>query len=213
MSPGYAWTAPLAVASIVFFVMFFGLGMGPIPWLLPSEVLRHVLLAGARPASSGLRDCCNSFGLPIRKYLLGRCKTPAVRKQHLSLHAIECGQSEQAFQVSAHRAIFANRTPALPLRVENVPIELSLQIELQPFLFMSRMYPCAAASRFFPSSTARRAARLQRAATGSPTSSSGSPSCKRQRRQRANASTLAPAVARVRSARRRRLRTLAAMGC
>eukprot|EP00965_Chrysotila_dentata_P043673 1452166-Pleurochrysis_carterae.AAC.1 len=55
MSPGYAWTAPLAVASIVFFVMFFGLGMGPIPWLLPSEVrpehTLHPPLYASGPAS------------------------------------------------------------------------------------------------------------------------------------------------------------------
>tara|TARA_B110001452_G_scaffold182222_1_gene153060 strand:+ start:551 stop:1243 length:693 start_codon:yes stop_codon:yes gene_type:complete len=37
-NPGQVWTSPLAVVSVVSFVMAFGIGMGPVPWLLPAEL-------------------------------------------------------------------------------------------------------------------------------------------------------------------------------
>ena len=36
--PGQVWTSPLAVVAVVSFVMAFGIGMGPVPWLLPAEL-------------------------------------------------------------------------------------------------------------------------------------------------------------------------------
>jgi SP family facilitated glucose transporter-like MFS transporter 4 len=33
-----AWTSPVAVVAVVFYVMAFGIGLGPIPWLLPAEL-------------------------------------------------------------------------------------------------------------------------------------------------------------------------------
>ena len=36
--PGQAWTPAVAVVTVVGFVMSFGIGMGPIPWLLPAEL-------------------------------------------------------------------------------------------------------------------------------------------------------------------------------
>lgn len=38
-NPGQVWTSPLAVISVVCFVAGFGIGTGPIPWLLPAEML------------------------------------------------------------------------------------------------------------------------------------------------------------------------------
>ena len=37
-NPGHAWTSPMAVLAVVGFVMAFGIGMGPVPWLLPAEL-------------------------------------------------------------------------------------------------------------------------------------------------------------------------------
>lgn len=37
-SPGHPWTSALSIVSVVFFVMTFGIGMGPVPWLLPAEL-------------------------------------------------------------------------------------------------------------------------------------------------------------------------------
>ena len=45
--PGQSWTAPFAVFSVVSFVMSFGVGMGPIPWLLPAELFPTQLRASA----------------------------------------------------------------------------------------------------------------------------------------------------------------------
>ena len=36
--PGRDWTPPFAVLSVVAFVCSFGVGMGPVPWLLPAEL-------------------------------------------------------------------------------------------------------------------------------------------------------------------------------
>ena len=36
--PGQPWTSPVAVVAVVAFVMSFGIGMGPVPWLLPAEL-------------------------------------------------------------------------------------------------------------------------------------------------------------------------------
>ena len=38
-NPGHTWTSPLAVLAVVSFVMSFGIGMGPVPWLLPAELV------------------------------------------------------------------------------------------------------------------------------------------------------------------------------
>merc|ERR1712048_684558 len=39
-NPGQPWTSPLAILAVVSFVMSFGIGMGPVPWLLPAELFR-----------------------------------------------------------------------------------------------------------------------------------------------------------------------------
>jgi len=36
--PGQEWTAPMAISAVVLFIMSFGIGMGPIPWLFPAEL-------------------------------------------------------------------------------------------------------------------------------------------------------------------------------
>ena len=33
-----AWTSMVAVVAVVLYVMAFGIGLGPIPWLLPAEL-------------------------------------------------------------------------------------------------------------------------------------------------------------------------------
>lgn len=38
-SPGQSWTSTLAVLAVVCFVASFGVGLGPIPWLLPAELM------------------------------------------------------------------------------------------------------------------------------------------------------------------------------
>jgi len=44
-NPGQPWTSPLAILSVVSFVMSFGIGMGPVPWLLPAELFRMDMCA------------------------------------------------------------------------------------------------------------------------------------------------------------------------
>jgi len=46
-NPGHGFAAPLAVISTVSFVASFGIGLGPIPWLLPAEVFGMDERAGA----------------------------------------------------------------------------------------------------------------------------------------------------------------------
>jgi O-antigen/teichoic acid export membrane protein len=53
--PGQSWTAPFAVFSVVSFVMCFGVGMGPIPWLLPAELFPPDKVA----AGSSFNALCN----------------------------------------------------------------------------------------------------------------------------------------------------------
>ena len=53
--PGQPWTAPFAVVAIVGFVMSFGVGMGPIPWLLPAELFPPDKVA----AGSSFNAICN----------------------------------------------------------------------------------------------------------------------------------------------------------
>jgi len=38
-NPGKVWTAALSVLSVVSFVSAFGIGLGPVPWLLPAEIM------------------------------------------------------------------------------------------------------------------------------------------------------------------------------
>jgi MFS family permease len=37
--PGHSFTTALSVVSVVLFVAFFGIGLGPVPWLLPAEIM------------------------------------------------------------------------------------------------------------------------------------------------------------------------------
>jgi len=44
-NPGQSWTSPLAIIAVVSFVMSFGIGMGPVPWLLPAELFQMDMCA------------------------------------------------------------------------------------------------------------------------------------------------------------------------
>eukprot|EP00962_Isochrysis_galbana_P015901 scaffold4545_cov111-Isochrysis_galbana.AAC.19 len=57
--PGQAWTPPLAVASVVGFVMSFGIGMGPVPWLLPAELFAADSCAKGAALSAGTNWLAN----------------------------------------------------------------------------------------------------------------------------------------------------------
>lgn len=78
--PGTSWTAPFAVFSVVGFVMSFGVGMGPIPWLLPAELFPPDKVA----AGSSFNAICNWLAnfvvglifLPISTALGGMCFVP-----------------------------------------------------------------------------------------------------------------------------------------
>eukprot|EP00322_Chrysochromulina_rotalis_P001079 CAMPEP_0115846448 /NCGR_PEP_ID=MMETSP0287-20121206/9867_1 /TAXON_ID=412157 /ORGANISM="Chrysochromulina rotalis, Strain UIO044" /LENGTH=562 /DNA_ID=CAMNT_0003300241 /DNA_START=33 /DNA_END=1721 /DNA_ORIENTATION=- len=54
-NPGQPWTAPFAVFAVVSFVMSFGVGMGPVPWLLPAELFPPDKTA----AGSSFNAICN----------------------------------------------------------------------------------------------------------------------------------------------------------
>jgi len=78
--PGQPWTAPFAVVAIVGFVMSFGVGMGPIPWLLPAELFPPDKVA----AGSSFNAICNWLAnfavglifLPMASSLGGMCFLP-----------------------------------------------------------------------------------------------------------------------------------------
>ena len=78
--PGQSWTAPFAVFSVVSFVMCFGVGMGPIPWLLPAELFPPDKVA----AGSSFNALCNwganfivgLIFLPMSAALGGMCFVP-----------------------------------------------------------------------------------------------------------------------------------------
>ncbi len=78
--PGQSWTAPFAVFSVVSFVMSFGVGMGPIPWLLPAELFPPDKVA----AGSSFNAICNWLAnfavglifLPMSAALGGMCFVP-----------------------------------------------------------------------------------------------------------------------------------------
>jgi MFS family permease len=57
--PGQVWTSPLAVASVVGFVMSFGIGVGPVPWLLPAEFFSAENCAKGTAASAGTNWLAN----------------------------------------------------------------------------------------------------------------------------------------------------------
>ena len=78
--PGQPWTAPLAILSVVGFVGAFGIGMGPVPWLLPAELFPADRVA----TGSALAAMCNWLAnfvcgllfLPLAAALGGLCFVP-----------------------------------------------------------------------------------------------------------------------------------------
>ena len=80
--PGQTWTAPLAICGIVAFVCAFGIGMGPVPWLLPAELFPADKVA----SGSALAASCNWLAnfvcglvfLPLAAALGGLCFMPSV---------------------------------------------------------------------------------------------------------------------------------------
>jgi len=79
-SPGRPWTAPCAVLAVVSFVASFGVGLGPIPWLLPAELFPVDKCA----TGSALSASCNWLAnfaagqafLPLSTALQGWCFLP-----------------------------------------------------------------------------------------------------------------------------------------
>ena len=80
--PGQSWTAPMAMCSICAFVCAFGIGMGPVPWLLPAELFPADKVA----SGSALAASCNWLAnfvcglifLPLASALGGLCFLPFV---------------------------------------------------------------------------------------------------------------------------------------
>ena len=78
--PGESWTPPVAVLAVCAFVGAFGVGMGPVPWLLPAELYPSDKVA----AGTALAAMCNwlaNFGvgilfLPLASALGGFCFLP-----------------------------------------------------------------------------------------------------------------------------------------
>ena len=57
--PGQDWTAPCAIVGVVSFVMSFGVGMGPVPWLLPAELFPMSKRAPATAAVTSVNWLAN----------------------------------------------------------------------------------------------------------------------------------------------------------
>jgi len=79
-NPGHDWTSPLAVFSVVFFVISFGAGMGPVPWLLPAEMFPSDKCGkGSAIAASTnwlANFCAGIVFLPLSNTLQGFCFLP-----------------------------------------------------------------------------------------------------------------------------------------
>jgi len=79
-SPGQSWTSPLAIVSVVSFVMSFGIGMGPIPWLLPAEIFPISMSAQGTSLAASCNWLANFFVVQafpaISDNLQGFCFVP-----------------------------------------------------------------------------------------------------------------------------------------
>lgn len=58
-SPNQSWTAPLATVAVVCFVSSFGIGFGPIPWLLPAELFAMDKIGQGAAISASSNWCAN----------------------------------------------------------------------------------------------------------------------------------------------------------
>ena len=78
--PGTPWTAPCAIVGVVAFVAAFGIGMGPVPWLLPAEVFPadKVAVGSAFAAMTNwlANFVCGLAFLPLASTLGGLCFMP-----------------------------------------------------------------------------------------------------------------------------------------
>merc|ERR1712060_672820 len=79
-NPGHAWTSPLAVFAVVFFVISFGAGMGPVPWLLPAEMFPSDKCGKGSAISASTNwlanFCVGIVFLPLSNSLQGFCFVP-----------------------------------------------------------------------------------------------------------------------------------------
>lgn len=81
VNPGESWTSPAAVLAVVGFVTCFGVGMGPVPWLLPAELFPGEAAAHGSAISATVNWLSNwvvgqSF-LPLSLALGGFCFVPS----------------------------------------------------------------------------------------------------------------------------------------
>ena len=95
-NPGQVWTSPLAVVAVVSFVMAFGIGMGPVPWLLPAELFPADKVA----SGSALAASCNwlaNFVCGLRALqLLHGLRYAVCRRPRLSSGLQRCGCPRRA---------------------------------------------------------------------------------------------------------------------
>jgi len=79
-SPGQSWTSLLAIISVVSFVMSFGIGMGPIPWLMPAEIFPINMCAQGTSLAASCNWLANFFVVQafpaISNDLQGFCFVP-----------------------------------------------------------------------------------------------------------------------------------------
>lgn len=78
--PGETYTAPCAILSVVSFVCAFGVGMGPVPWLLPAELFPSDQVASGSAFAAACNwlanFCCGLIFLPLSSTLGGLCFLP-----------------------------------------------------------------------------------------------------------------------------------------
>lgn len=78
--PGEDWTAPCAIVGVVSFVMSFGVGMGPVPWLLPAELFPADRVAIGSSFAASCNWLANFLSvlafLPLSDALGGLCFLP-----------------------------------------------------------------------------------------------------------------------------------------
>lgn len=79
-SPSCLWTAPAAVLAVVSFVASFGIGLGPVPWLLPAELFPQDKCAMGSAVAASCNWLANFVAgqafLPMTSALHGFCFLP-----------------------------------------------------------------------------------------------------------------------------------------
>lgn len=78
--PGESWTPICAILSVVTFVGTFGIGMGPVPWLLPAELFPSDKVASGSAFAAACNwlanFVCGLIFLPLSSALGGLCFVP-----------------------------------------------------------------------------------------------------------------------------------------